>query len=235
MMSNDTTHSDTLLQEPEYEPSLRVDNYEYDAANPSRTDWYGNVLNLHDNSEGHTIYNTDGTTTDGKALQVIHYHIDMAALLRLADYFDYLKEKGVYDNTRIIIVSDHSAHLGLEPGLMCELKFEDGKETVTDLLGFQSTLLVKDFNATGFNVDDSFMTNADVPSIATEGIVENAKNPFTKNLLANDDKNNEPLWLIATKHYRVEENNGYRFMPEQWFSVHDNIFEGSNWSYEGYH
>ena len=234
MMSNNTTHSDTLLQEPDYEPSLNVDNTEFDTQNPSRKDWDGNILSLY-NNDGQMIYNSDGTTTDGNMLRVLHYHINMSALLILADYFDYLKAEGVYDNTKIIIVSDHSAHLGLETGLMCVLDFEDGRETVTDLLGFQSTLLVKDFNSTGFKVDDRFMTNADVPSIATEGVIENAKNPFTNNPLSNDEKNNEPVWLIATKNFRVEENNGYKFMPEQWFSVHDNIFEGSNWSYEGYH
>lgn len=35
----------------------------------------------------------------------------MAAMLRLGEWFDYLREEGVYDNTRIILVSDHGYRL----------------------------------------------------------------------------------------------------------------------------
>ena len=38
--------------------------------------------------------------------QVTHYQVNMAAFLKLGEWFDYLRENGVYDNTRIIIVSD---------------------------------------------------------------------------------------------------------------------------------
>jgi hypothetical protein len=46
-----------------------------------------------------------------KHLRPKHYHVNMAAFLLLAKWFDFLKEKGVYENTRIIIASDHGGNL----------------------------------------------------------------------------------------------------------------------------
>jgi YidC/Oxa1 family membrane protein insertase len=40
-----------------------------------------------------------------------HYHVNAAAYLLLARWFEFLRENGVYDNTRIIIVSDHDEYL----------------------------------------------------------------------------------------------------------------------------
>ena len=233
MISNDTTHSDTLLSEPDYTPMLYVDNTEYAATHKERQDWQGNVLNLYEG--GNQIQRVDGSVLDGNTAKVLHYHINAVSLQMLGYYFEYLKQQGVYDNTRIIIVSDHSAPLSLDKDLMCLLTFEDGSETVDDLLSFQSTLLVKDFDSTGFKMDVQFMTNADVPSIATDGIIENAKNPFTGNELKSNQKNEAPVKVMATDNFKIEGNHGNRFVPAHWFSVHDNIFDGANWAYEGYY
>jgi arylsulfatase A-like enzyme len=43
----------------------------------------------------------------------MHYHSNMATMLRVGEWMDYLKEQGVYDNTRIIIVADHGRKLKL--------------------------------------------------------------------------------------------------------------------------
>lgn len=37
---------------------------------------------------------------------------------------------------------------------------------------FTPLLMVKDFNSTGFNASDEFMTNADIPTIAFESTVK---------------------------------------------------------------
>ena len=114
----------------------------------------------------------------------------MAALLRLGEWFDYLRENGVYDNTRIIIVSDHSHKFG-QKGMQLDV---DGKET--DVTGFQCMMLVKDFDTTGFEKNDEFMTNADTPSIALNSIIKDPVNPFTGNKINSDVKNNSELHLI---------------------------------------
>ena len=148
---------------------------------------------------------------------------------------DYLKEQGVYDNTRIIIVSDHASEELLYDDFKYLLKYEGGVEALVDLFRFQCGLLVKDFDSSEFTVNDSFMTNADVPALAIDGLLEDNINPFTGKAISSDYKNENELQLCYTYNWKTETNNGYKYLPEHWFSVHDNIFDINNWKYLGYY
>lgn len=50
-----------------------------------------------------------------------------------------------------------------------------------DLLSYNPLFLVKDFNDNKemISISYEFMTNADVATIATKGLIENPTNPFT--------------------------------------------------------
>ena len=204
MLSNDTTHEPMLLQTPQYEPAEAVDNREYDA--------------LH----------RDGYTIGGRQMrmenadQVTHYHANMAAMLRLGSWFDHLRENGVYDNTRIIIVSDHGKPLGQ----FDDMKF--GEKSQEDAMFYNALLMVKDFGSDGFVTDERFMTIGDVPSLAMEGLIGDPVNPFTGKPINTDAKMQEQRVLYSW-HWDVNENNGNTFMPGEWFSVKDDIFDMNNW------
>ena len=156
------------------------------------------------------------------------YECLVAAMLELGDYMDYLKEIGVYDNTRIIIVSDH----GTSVGLFKDLIFYD-----VNAEWYNCLLMVKDYDSTGFTTDYTFMTNADVPVIAMEGIIDDPMNPYTGNPINTDLKygdlyvdyslnHNEELW-------NPDVTNGNVFFYDNdctWFKVvNSNIFEEDNW------
>ena len=223
MMSNDTTHEPLLLQEPEYTPALAVDNVAYDREHPTREDWDGNVLDL------------GGDTQDRAITNHIYYETNMTAMIELAKWLDYLKANDVYDNTRIIIVSDHSHNLNYEEDLIKTVDDpEIGAKTNLDPMIFNCMFLVKDFDSSEFTVDDTFMTNADTPTIAMDGLVENPVNPFTGNAIDSSAKAGEQHLLWCTK-WDTDENNGNQFLPGFWFSVHDDIFESGNWEYLGYY
>ena len=207
MMANKTTHSPCLLQEPDYTPALTVDNTMYDTDLESRYTVNGVTMAMSDPN------------------QVSHYHVNMVAFLRLGEWFDYLRELGVYDNTRIIIVADHGRCLG-QFDIMC-----NGE----DMEFFMPLLMVKDFNSTGFTVSEEFMTNADVPVIATEGLIENPLNPFTGNPINSQFKNG-PQTVFLLNDCEPSASSGSTFDPGAWF-----IFEGGdphnaeNWTYVGEH
>ena len=57
-------------------------------------------------------------------------------------------------------------------------------------------LLVKDFGATGFTTSDTFMTNADVPTLAMAGLIENPVNPFTGNPINSSFKEEKNILLL---------------------------------------
>ncbi len=204
MMSNDTPHSFGLLQEPDYVPAYWVDNTAYDVNMVER-------------------YTVDGVTLPLETEeQVAHYHPNMAAFIQLGKWFDYLREQGVYDNTRIIIVADHGR--GLD-------QF-DIKCNGLDMEFYLPLFMVKDFDATGFTVSDEFMTNADTPTLATSGLIEDPHNPFSGNPINSDPKQG-PQRVIYSDECDLENNNGYTYEPSVWYVLDGNPHNASDWSYEG--
>lgn len=216
MMSNDTTHQPVLLQEPDYTPAAEVDNTEYDAAHAVRS------------AEGQRSLTLDNT------FKMEHYQVNMAALLKLGAWFDYLRENDVFDNTRIIIVSDHGANLGIYPETVSYHEI-DGESKVYDMLSLQSLLLVKDFGSDSFQVSEEFMTNADTPTLATAGLLENPVNPFTGNAISSAQKDAPEQHALFSYDWQITENNGNTFLPGAWFAVHDDVRVAENWSYLGVH
>ncbi len=205
MMTNDTTHEPMLLQEPEYKPALHVDNTGYEAEHSDRFTLDGITLKME--------------TDDHMA----HYQANMASFIQLGNWFDYMKEHGVWDNTRIIIVSDH----GRVTRQIDSLVFEDG----FDILGYYSLFMVKDFNSTGFETNDDFMTIADVPTYAMKGLIDDPVNPFTGKKIDSSDKTAHDQYLIDSVEWDVSKNNGKTFLPAKWWTVHDNVLDKNNWKF----
>ncbi|MBR0032363.1 MAG: membrane protein insertase YidC [Treponema sp.] len=152
------------------------------------------------------------------------YHITSCSIHRWADFFDYLKENGVYDNTRIIIVSDHGD--GTLTGKFYETFTEFNKEEMT------ATLLFKDFGSHGnLRTDNSFMTNADTPFLATKDIIPDAKNPFTGNDFKVSDKSKfVKIACAPVENLRSRYNTKYKIKENEWFTVKDDIFKNENWA-----
>lgn len=208
MISNDTTHEPTLLQEPEYVPSENVDNREYESANSNR-------------------FTLDGQTLKVDSIEKMgHYDVNMAALIQIGNWIDYLKENGVYDNTKIIIVADHGRGLYQLDGKY----LDDGSDSTYDTEFYYPLLMVKDFDATEFNVSDEFMTNADVATIATSGTIDNPVNPFTGKTINNDEKTAHDQYILGSQLFDVNENCGNKYLSGIWFSVHDDMRNMENWS-----
>lgn len=157
--------------------------------------------------------------------QFKHYQVNMAAFLKLGEWFDYLKENDVYDNTRIIIVADHGYNLG-----QFDVKCND-----VDMEYFMPLLMVKDFNATGFTVCDDFMTNGDTPALATADIIENPVNPFSGNPINSDAKSDDRI-LFYSENWQPEDYKGNTFTGGSWFTFSGgNPFDPDNWVYLGDH
>lgn len=202
-LDNATTHEPTLLQLPEYEVSSTVNNEMYESSPIVRK-----------SLDGKTI-------TFGTSNQITHYHVNMLSLIEIGKWMDFLRENDVYDNTRVIIVADHGRDLGFDDYVLY------GGE---DLLFYNPLLMVKDFNSKGFTVNDQLMTNADVPTIAMEGIIESPVNPFTGHEINSEMKNSEMLEVQHTVQFLARQNNGNTFLPSPWFYFHGgNVFNRDNW------
>lgn len=206
VMTNDLTHNiNSLLQKPDYTLQDFVDNSAYDSSEPVIIN--GKKLNMN--------------TTE----QVSSYHMNMAAYILLGDWFDYLRENDVYDNTRIIIVADHGFGFDMIDGMY----YSESVEYATAEFAYP-LLLVKDFDSKGFTTSYDFMTNADVPTLATSGVIENPTNPFTGKAINSDEKTAHDQFVIISDDSSTLINNGNTFMPAYWASVHDDLWDMDNWS-----
>ena len=210
IMDNRTTHEPSLLQTPGYEPVMHLDRAAIEAFEAEHAD----------------RFTVNGVTMRNPSINWLeHYYTYMAVMKQLKIWFDYMRENGVYDNTRIIIVSDHGYGFGQFKNMYLENGF--------DTEWFNPVLMVKDFDSHGFTTDNTFMTNADTPSLAVADVIEEAVNPFTGNEISNEEKNKDPFYVFHTTKWGVDENNGNTFVEDPsncWFTVHDDIFNHDNWT-----
>jgi YidC/Oxa1 family membrane protein insertase len=154
---------------------------------------------------------------DGPFAKEQTYHTIMASFMLLGKWFSFFKEQGVYDNTRIIIVSDHGRDVN--SNYTGNIRLPNGSR----LSLFHALLLVKDFGAKGSMVtDNTFMTHGDVPLIAMNGLIENPVNPFSGILIENNKKDDVMIAKTGTFQFGVSN--------DQWLYVKDNIFDPANWS-----
>lgn len=202
MIDNETPHEPCLLQLPDYVPADNVNNGAYEDSDRFTLD--GRVMQM-DNS-----------------YQLEHYHVNMASYLQIGEWLDYLKECGVYDNTRIIIVADHGRALR---------QFEDlVVSEELDVQGCHPILLVKDFAAEEFTVSDEFMTNADVPALALEGLVERPVNPFTGKVISDAPKKEGNLLITTADNFDSPIGNLLDTESGIWYTMtEDNLFNKKNW------
>lgn len=159
------------------------------------------------------------------AFQMSHYHTNMAAMIQLGKWFDYLRENSIYDNTRIILVSDH----GRDLANINELIFNMESGSIDVELYFP-LLMVKDFDSEEFVTSHEFMTNADVPTLAVTGLINDPRNPFTGKPINNSEKTAHEQFIILSDELKTYVNNGETFLPARWASVKDNLWEESNWT-----
>ena len=219
MLSNSTAHNLTLLKEPEYEPELKIDNTVYDTNHKDRFTVEGRTVRVQDE------------------IEMMSYQCNMAAMLKLGMWFDDLRQKGVYDNSRIIIVADHGGWMGS----FSDMVFGDAKYIeckYEDAMGFNPLLMVKDFGSTGFNTDYTFMTNADTPTLAFEDVIDKPISPFTGKNINNNAKKEPIHHVFFTTEWKTSVNNKITFLPGVWLTLSsENIFDMSSWKttskYEG--
>lgn len=213
ILSNTATHDVTMLQEPAFVPQKIVDNTEYEAAHKVRTAVSGRPLELK------------------TAEQMEHYQSDTAALMQLAQWFRFLRENGLWENTRILVVSDHGYEMGLNHILTGSGEGANALDPYDGVMAYNALMMIKDFGSGNeFTVDNSFMTIADMPSEAMRGLIENPVNPFTGNPVSEDAKYSEDEQYVMLTDWRIAENHGNRFSdPVRLVLKNKYLFDESNW------
>ena len=136
-----------------------------------------------------------------------HFYCNVATLNLMLELLEFLKENDVYDNTKIIIASDHGW-------------FVDTVSSDNLFVNWYNPLLMfKDFNSRGeVKIDTNFMTSADIPYLTTKHI-SNIRDFFNNDLITNDSKSNG-VYMIA----HPWKGNNMKF-----YYVKDNVLDVNNW------
>jgi YidC/Oxa1 family membrane protein insertase len=157
-------------------------------------------------------------------------HTEMVcALKEVGVLLSWMKKNGVYDVTKIVVVSDHGWWVDnpMFPSDFSKAVPEGYDGRVGP--GFvQSLLLVKDFGAKGqLSRSDTFLSTADVPSIvcvAVGGCRDVGPNPITHGSGARS------LTFVNSTWDNLKEEESSYFNIREAYEVRNSIFDPRNWS-----
>jgi len=142
-----------------------------------------------------------------------YYHINCASYILLAKWLEFLKQNEVYDNTRIIIVSDHAEVLN-DPDNTLDRKYTS----------YNPILLFKDFNSTGeLKTDYTFMTNADTPMLSVKDII-------SEKIILSEKDEGINIYLGGSSQPQDYPGTDVLEKTSSFYHVKDNIFDADNWT-----
>lgn len=154
------------------------------------------------------------------------YYTYVRTLRILGKWFKWMKKAGIYDNTRIIVVSDHG-YSGIDPMFGDYKVIRDKNGKLVETTGrVHPLLLVKNFKSRGpVKRSDRFMTNSDTPAIASTGIA--SSNPFPDPFALKAERKKLVVNFVPS---RPVENDKYTYKIMGQYRVKDSIFNKSNWA-----
>jgi hypothetical protein len=148
-----------------------------------------------------------------------HFHTDRHIIRQLEALVVRLKELGVYDNTRLILASDHDYQRDANPFLRGVGSPFGGSPPRPYAL-----LLVKDFNAAApLAVSDQLMQGSDMPALACAGLPEIPDAPP----LPPDDP--ARVRLHHTGRSNLMHHTADSFMSLRKFLITGSMFDPSHW------
>lgn len=163
-----------------------------------------------------------------------HLSTETAAYLQIGKILEYLKTNGAYDNTRIIITSDHGTSYNKNIQNKYYFEYETNNYVTVDR--FNPIFLYKDFNAHGeLTINNEFMTNADTPLFAMEEIIDNPVNPYLNKTISAIDKNitEFDMYTNSKKWNAMDYINDYTFTNYVISCRTNDVFDKNNWYVKG--
>ena len=190
-----------------------------------------NISTINDNKKNfiyiHSMFNHvpwDYITDEGKFIRDVHPLKNQRWFMELfGKWIQWMKANDVYDNTKIILVSDHGAswwhyHGKIERNV--PVKWDDEKKaSMMEFLRVTPLLMVKDFNAKGeLKYDWRFMCNNDVYDIAFN----------RENITTNQPIRKREIISFYTKwHNDLTKRKIYT--NDKIFEVKDSVYYLKNW------
>ena len=126
--------------------------------------------------------------TDVQAMELLRFYNTKDIFENITQTIQFLKEQNIYDNTKIIVASDHGSHGGDFKGsveFISKISTNPPKKSTEYFRSFPSLLMIKDFNSTQNKmiVDNRFLSLADLPSVIEHSLdISTTNKDYTKEL-----------------------------------------------------
>ena len=177
-----------------------------DANSSTITDTKNHTYTINWSEYSHMPWNATNNPIDHSTAATNAYSMELLRLHNTKDVFkninqtiQFLKEQSIYDNTKIIIASDHGSHSGinhiamtehigsLDPSLefINKISTQPSKNLTESFRRLPSLLMIKDFNTTQNKmiVDNRFLSLADLPSIIEHSLdISTTNTDYSKEL-----------------------------------------------------
>ena len=147
------------------------------------------------------------------------YNSEVCAFREIGRFIEQIKALGIYDNTMIVITSDHG-RADSYPQL---------KASGNNFPGYYSDtlLMIKNFGLRGeLKTDSRLMINSDIASIICSHIGGCANVP--PNILQNYPQNREVVHFYP-KYFQGQKNPKDKYAPHSIWKVKGNIYDPQNW------
>ncbi len=183
---------------------------------PYGIDESGNVIT--GKNKNYSINKKQDIRDTGKDSKDLAYYSAKKTIDILLNWFDWMKANGVYDNTLIMIVSDHG-------NLSNDSDLNIKNVPSSHFSRSNSLLLIKDFNAAGLlNIDKSYISSADILSILeseSDISFEGTKDP---RLIKEKRKRIYSYFLGNTQQFTEQKT-----IKIKHYSVTGSIFDSNSW------
>ncbi len=152
-----------------------------------------------------------------------HYDIELCALSYIGDYIESLKERGIYHNTQIFIVSDHSANDNFNIPIASEKNFDSYQSARPDVL-----FLFKDFNQSGIlKTDSRLMANFDMPTLFCANLKEGCPR-VSPSILKNYPENRSLIHTVPSD-FSIHAHEKNRWLIDYAYSLNGNRHNLNDW------
>jgi YidC/Oxa1 family membrane protein insertase len=205
----------------------------------SRVEDVGNTFKYFQNALTHTPYLIgERCVVDDNNFVLLEenegaYFSAKCALTAIADWLQWARANGIYDNTKVILISDHGNGGISNPMFVTDSSDSENAEG-SDVPRYaisasHALLMVKDFESGGvLTLDHRLMSNADMPAIICGGLVgcdgvrpdPTIQDPVPERLLTFVETDSWRFHTIQTED---------RFPITKAYQVKQNIFDPANW------
>ncbi len=147
-----------------------------------------------------------------------HYQANVAAFKQIGKWLDYLRQNNVYDNTRIVLVSDHGRDL-------------QSPDYDKNLMFYSALLMEKDFDTNeSLQTNNDFMMNADTLFLAKKDLPVSNINPFTKKEFVQQKEGGVNVyWCVDYNAEHFREAKLFELNKDRAFHVSGDIYKKENW------